>query len=103
MASLNIPTSKLIRSSNCESSPLVASPKAPDLTETISEYIDRQRQKCNLIVRKVPEPSKQGKSEQVGDYTAKLSELFHKEFGIQIKRLGKHTQDHANAFDFAHS
>jgi len=101
--------SKLIRSSNCGSSPLVASPKAPDPTETINEYMERQKRKCNPIVRNVPESPKQGKSEQVDDDTAKLSELFHKEFGIeraQIKkftRLGKRIYSRPNAFDFTHS
>ena len=58
--------------------------------------MDRQRQRCNLIIRNVPESSKQEKSEQSNEDTAKISELFQKEFGIertQIKkrtRLGRH-------------
>ena len=57
-------------------------PKASDPTEAINEYMDRQRKKCNLIVRNMPESSKQAKPEQIEDDTAKLSDLFHKEFGI---------------------
>ena len=52
--------------------------------------MDRQKRKCNLIVRNVPELPKQVKSEQIEGDTAKLSDLFHKEFGIiraQIKKI----------------
>ena len=61
----------------------LAQTKAPDPAEAINEYMDRQRRKYNLIVRNVAESSKQGKSEQADDNTAKLSDLFHKEFGWQ--------------------
>jgi len=42
--------------------------------------MNRQRRKCNLIVRNVAELSKQGKSEQTDDDTAKLSDLRNLEW-----------------------
>ena len=66
-----------------------------------------------MIVRNIPEPSKQGKSEQIEVDTAKISDLFQNEFGIeraQIKklvRLGKRAQDRVRLIlitvDFDHS
>ena len=83
-------------------SQMVAHSKVPDPTGRNNEYLARQRRKCNLIVRNVPESPKQVKSEQIEEYTAQLSDLFHKELGIvrvqikKITRLGKcaHDQTH---------
>ena len=51
-------------------SQMVAHSKAPDPTEGINEYLARQRWKCNLIVKNVPELPKQAKSKQIEEYTA---------------------------------
>ena len=78
---------------------MVAYSKTLNPTKAINEYMDRQRQKCNLIVKNVPELPEQVKSEQIEEDTAKLSDLLHKEFGIvrakikKITRLGKRDHD----------
>jgi len=64
--------SELIKSGDCESTSPVTSPNVLDPAEAINEYIDRQRQMCNLVIRNVPESPKQGKSEQISDNTTKL-------------------------------
>ena len=80
---------------------ITAHPVTSDPGETINEYMDRQRRRCNLIIRNVPESSKQEKSEQSNKDTAKISDLFYKEFGLkrtQIKKIirqGRRVQDQA--------
>ena len=86
---------------NGKGTQITAHPVTSDPAEAINEYMDRQRRRCNLIIRNVPESSKQEKSKQSNEDTAKISELFQKEFGIErtqikkITRLGRRVQDQA--------
>ena len=61
--------------------------KALDSTKAINEYMDRQRQKCNLIVKNIPESPKQVKSKQIEEDAAKLSDLFYKEMALLELKL----------------
>ena len=72
-------------------------PPQQEVTGAIEEYIDRQRRKCNLIIRNLPEPKAQSTSERASQDINLFKEIVYKELKINTSdieilkatRLGK--------------
>ena len=72
-------------------------PPQQEVTGAIEEYMDRQRRKCNLIIRNLPEPKAQSKSERASQDINLFKEIVYKELKINTSdieilkatRLGK--------------
>ena len=72
-------------------------PPQQEVTGAIEEYIDRQRRKCNLIIRNLLEPKAQSTSERASQDINLFKEIVYKELKINTSdieilkatRLGK--------------
>lgn len=88
-------------SSSPKSLPVVAAsrsmPEQPDVNGAIDEYLDRQRRKCNVIVRNLPEPAGKSTSECTVQDIEAFKEIANHELKAEITssdinkvvRLGK--------------
>ena len=67
---------------NVKGTQITAHPVTSDPAEAINEYMDRQRRRCNLIIRNVPESSKQESPNRVTRILQKFLNCFKKNLAL---------------------
>lgn len=62
-------------------------PAQREVTGVIDEYVDRQRRKCNLVIRNLPEPKSQSVQEQASQDIKLFKDIVEKELKIDVSTL----------------